>query len=150
MTLEKWRFLRTGFNDAYFNMALDEVLLEGKEKDLIPPTLRFYGWCPAAFSLGYSQDINAELNPVFFEKRGIDCVKRLTGGGIILHDRELTYSITLGEESSFFSPRVGESFRRILRGVMTALSSLGAASRFAYERDRIDNSSAFCFASFSS
>jgi lipoate-protein ligase A len=71
-------------------MAVDEATLE--EAVAHPssiPTLRWYRWSEPTLSLGYFQsarDIPASLT-------GLTCVRRLTGGGAILHDHELTYSL---------------------------------------------------------
>jgi lipoyl(octanoyl) transferase len=67
-------------------MALDEALLEVAEC----LTLRLYGWQPPAVSLGYFQEyasIAPELPP------GMDVVRRITGGGAIWHEHEVTYSL---------------------------------------------------------
>jgi lipoate-protein ligase A len=67
-------------------MALDEALLEAAQC----LTLRLYTWQPPAVSLGYFQDyptIASALPP------GIDVVRRITGGGAIWHEHEVTYSL---------------------------------------------------------
>ena len=43
----KWRFIDSNNRSPYYNMALDEALLEWHSKGKIPPTIRFYGWNPA-------------------------------------------------------------------------------------------------------
>ena len=75
-----------------WNMAVDEMLLERAQHGGTA-CLRFYGWSEPTLSLGYFQQ---------YEHRGqhaasLDCaaVRRLTGGGAILHDAELTYSLVL-------------------------------------------------------
>ena len=74
------------------NMARDEALLEhvvaGGE-----PWLRWYQWCEPTLSLGYFQ--SEETAPVPLEMAHLPRVRRLSGGGAILHDRELTYSLVL-------------------------------------------------------
>lgn len=76
------------------NMARDEALLECVGRGESPPTLRFYAWSPATVSLGYFQSFSeyASLPP---PAGNLAVVRRLTGGGAILHDQELTYSLTL-------------------------------------------------------
>jgi lipoyl(octanoyl) transferase len=74
------------------NMAVDELLLLDAAENATA-TLRFYGWDEPTLSLGYFQayyDRNAHAASV-----GCAAVRRQTGGGAILHDRELTYSICL-------------------------------------------------------
>jgi lipoate-protein ligase A len=73
-------------------MALDEALLLHAAAGG-PPTLRFYEWSAPTLSLGYFQrSNNRNSHPPSLHSA---LVRRATGGGAILHDRELTYSITL-------------------------------------------------------
>lgn len=73
-------------------MALDEALLQAVESDGVA-TLRFYQWSEPTVSLGYFQS-HADRR---LHTASVNCplVRRSTGGGAILHDRELTYSIVL-------------------------------------------------------
>ena len=73
-------------------MAVDDVLLESASSGKMP-CLRFYFWTPATLSLGYFQSIDS----VKAHPRPHDCpiVRRASGGGAILHDNELTYSLAL-------------------------------------------------------
>lgn len=75
-----------------WHMAVDEVLLAsaGERRQA---SLRFYGWGEPTLSLGYFQSFgDAEKHPA---SRGCPRVRRQTGGGAILHDDELTYSLAL-------------------------------------------------------
>ena len=54
---EKWRLLRTGYNNAYRNMAIDRAVMINHSKKSVPPTIRFYGWKPSAISIGYFQSL---------------------------------------------------------------------------------------------
>ena len=152
MARETWRLIETGFHDAYLNMAIDEVLMVQKQKDKIPSTIRFYGWSPAAFSLGYTQKIEEEINFKVLKSLSLDCVSRITGGGIIFHDQEVTYSLAIGPDSYLFSNAVGESFRRLCAGIIKSLKLLAFKANFARDNPsiRLNNSDAFCFAAASS
>jgi lipoate-protein ligase A len=72
-----------------WNMAVDETLLE-TATDEGGFTLRFYRWQQPTLSLGYFQQYDDRLK----HNASHDCaaVRRQTGGGAILHDREITYS----------------------------------------------------------
>ncbi|WP_207397884.1 lipoate--protein ligase family protein [Bremerella alba] len=72
-----------------WNMAVDEAILRGAV-DLGMPTLRFYSWSEPTLSLGYFQKVGDRQR----HKASLDCVcvRRASGGGAIMHDRELTYS----------------------------------------------------------
>jgi lipoate-protein ligase A len=71
-------------------MAVDETLLESAiERGTA--TLRVYRWAVPTVSLGYFQSAD---DPVLSERfAGLAQVRRLSGGGAILHDEEVTYSI---------------------------------------------------------
>lgn len=73
-------------------MAVDQALLEFCESHS-QPILRFYQWNPATLSLGYFQ--KSADRGLHRASRELDCVRRSTGGGAIVHDRELTYSLCL-------------------------------------------------------
>lgn len=83
--ITKWRFIDTGFNDPYMNMAIDEALVQliGPE-DL--PIIRFFDWSLPNISIGYSQRVGREDLPI---------VRRPTGGGVVFHGSDVTYSIVL-------------------------------------------------------
>lgn len=75
-----------------WNMAVDEALLEQLPASQTP-VLRFYQWDEPTLSLGYFQKYEERaLHP---PSTTVACVRRLSGGGAILHDRELTYSLLL-------------------------------------------------------
>lgn len=75
-----------------WNMAVDEMLLQRAAEQRVA-TLRFYQWSPATLSLGYFQ--RAEDRESHAASRSCPLVRRSSGGGAILHDRELTYSLSL-------------------------------------------------------
>ena len=81
--------------DGAWNMAVDDVLLSAAA-ERGEATLRFYGWSPATLSLGYFQAYDArDQHP---PSRRCPIVRRASGGGAIVHDRELTYSLALPYE----------------------------------------------------
>src|SRR5437879_3427953 len=90
-----WRLIQDGPATGAWNMAVDEALLQAARRDLTPPTLRFYGWSRPTLSVGRHQDPCAGIDHDFRASRGIDLVRRPTGGRAVLHDQEVTYSIVL-------------------------------------------------------
>lgn len=76
--------------DGAWNMAVDEALLENAAKTGTP-TLRFYQWAKPTLSLGYFQCYDERDSHA--ASRDCPVVRRSTGGGAILHDRELTYCL---------------------------------------------------------
>jgi lipoate-protein ligase A len=91
--MKHWRFIFTGPNDPFFNMALDEALLLSCEKGDSPPILRLYLWDPPAVSIGYSQPIEKTVDLKKCKRHHIRVVRRITGGRAVLHEDEITYSM---------------------------------------------------------
>ena len=73
-----------------WNMAVDEALLHAAAAGTA--TLRFYEWSVPTLSLGYFQQYHDRQQ--HSASQSCPCVRRSSGGGAILHDRELTYSFT--------------------------------------------------------
>lgn len=107
--------------DGATNMALDEALLlrAGRTGRTI---YRVYGWSRPTVSLGRNQKARGWYDLGLAESRGIEFVRRPTGGRAILHHREITYAVA-GPVSGFGS--LGESYRRINRLLLEALRTLG-------------------------
>ena len=89
-----WRLLRTGQHNAAMNMAIDEAILVRQAKNL-RPTLRFYDWSQAALSFGYFQRVADEVDVPACISRGIELVRRMTGGGTVVHGWDVTYSVVV-------------------------------------------------------
>jgi len=127
---EQWRLLQTGFNTAFANMAIDKAILVAMSKGLVPPTVRFYGWSPPAISIGYFQSLADEINIEACDRYGVDYVRRITGGGAVFHQNELTYSIVIPESHPEIPKHILRSYARICGAVMRGLHHLGIESQY--------------------
>lgn len=139
-----WRFIDTGINDGFLNMAIDEAILDAHLQGLCPPTLRVYRWSPPALSLGYFQNVEREIDQKRCSELGIDVVRRLTGGRAVLHHDELTYSVVTSEAHGFSKSTV-KSYRLLSQGLMAAYGMLGLEVCSATHTR--EPSSAACFSS---
>ncbi|HWR28060.1 MAG TPA: biotin/lipoate A/B protein ligase family protein [Candidatus Thermoplasmatota archaeon] len=128
---EQWRLLQTGFKNAYSNMAIDKAILVVNSEGNVPPTVRFYGWSPPAISIGYFQSLTEEIDIQACERFGIDYVRRITGGGAVFHEKELTYSIVVAESHPAIPKNILKSYGRICGAVMKGLLQLGIESEYA-------------------
>jgi len=87
-------------------MALDEAIYRLVSEGIVPPTLRLFRWSPPAVSIGRFQTV--ELPEIQeYLNHGYPLVRRPTGGLAVLHESDLSYSITgrVGEEGLPRSPR---------------------------------------------
>src|ERR687898_3678066 len=132
--MNKIRLLETEHRSAYYNMALDQALMSTVGDSI--PILRIYGWKPCAVSIGYFQSLKEEVDIKKCKKLGIDVVKRITGGGAVLHEHELTYSfITKG-----YPANIMESYELICEPVVMCLRNLGFNAQFSPLNDiDVDN-----------
>lgn len=137
----KWRFIDSNNRSPYYNMALDEALLEWHSKGEIPPTIRFYGWNPPTLSIGYFQKAEKEINFDKLKELGLGFVRRPTGGRGVLHDEELTYSVIVSEEYPNMPKTVTEAYRVISEGLLEGFRSLGLEAYFAIPRSEEEKNS---------
>jgi len=129
-----WRVVNTGINHAAMNMAVDEAIMLAHSMGEVPPTLRFYGWKPAAVSLGYFQR-ETEIDRNECERLGIDIVRRLTGGRAVLHEAELTYSIVIQEKEPSIPSTISASYRFFSKGLLAGLKQLGINAQMSMPRE---------------
>lgn len=151
MEKETWLFIDSGEGSPFFNMALDEALLDWHSEGKIPPVVRFYGWNPATLSIGYFQKIEKEIDMEAVERHQLGFVRRPTGGRGVLHEHELTYSVIVSEEHPDMPKTVTEAYRVISEGILRGFRELGLDAYFAVpktaeEKDSLKNPrSAVCF-----
>ena len=107
-------------------MALDEALLEAMPR-LRKPVFRDYGWSEAAASFGYFQKY-AEVEGVTLLR---PLVRRPTGGGIVPHDADWTYSLAFPPTDEWYSLTAIESYRRIHEWIQSAFAKLNVATELA-------------------
>lgn len=81
-----------------WNMAVDEALAEAVGNGQSLPVIRLYGFSPPTLSLGRFQKARGQYSARRLEADGVVLVRRPTGGHAVLHDEELTYSVTLPKQ----------------------------------------------------
>jgi lipoate-protein ligase A len=121
-----WLFLQSEKCAAAFNMALDEALLENVSR-LGKPVLRFYGWTEPAATFGYFQKFSevesaTQLRPL---------IRRPTGGGIVPHVADWTYSAIFPPGHEWHSLKAEESYRRIHDWLRLAFAEMKVETELA-------------------
>ena len=131
-----FRLIITGASDGFLNMAIDEALGQSFQESgfrKYAGFIRFYGWSCAWLSCGYFQDPRKIIDENKMQQAGVSLVRRLSGGGLVLHNDEVTYSIMCFDQ--ILKPRrVRESYFQLTAFVRDALRHLGLEAHFAYER----------------
>lgn len=120
-------------------MDVDEQLLNDALTGI--PSLRFYQWNEPTVSLGHFQASNGVNVPVRFAR--LPVVRRLSGGGAILHDRELTYSCALPAAHPQ-CPQPGQLYDRIHAAIIQVLADRGVSCRMR-GTDAFEDKSFLCF-----
>jgi lipoate-protein ligase A len=120
--------LQTAAGDPGFNMALDEVLLVSAAS-LAHTVLRFYSWTQPAASFGYFQRYSeveqlTSLRPL---------VRRPTGGGVVPHDRDWTYSVAFAPDHPWYSFAAVESYRLVHEWLRNAFARMSISTQLAPE-----------------
>lgn len=105
-------------------MAVDEAIFNAGRERHSPPTVRVYGWKPPAVTLGYGQNLEEEVDLKRLRQYGIDLVRRQTGGRAVLHDEELTYSVTVPEGHTKLGNNAYENYRRVSEALIFALRQM--------------------------
>jgi lipoate-protein ligase A len=131
-----WRYIDSGANIGAYNMAIDEELLARAQAGEAMPALRLYTWRPPAVSLGRFQKIETAVNAEVCKERGIDIVRRITGGRAVLHHRELTYSIIARTDNPLFPPDVRGTYKVIAAGLLAGLKNLGIHAEMVSRSNR--------------
>jgi lipoyl(octanoyl) transferase len=124
--MNEWLVIDSGPCEAAFNMALDEALLE-TAPETAHPVLRFYGWTQPAATFGYFQHI-AEIERVTPLR---PLIRRPTGGGLVPHDRDWTYSVAIPPQHPWYELRAAESYERMHQWIQRAFAALNVATELA-------------------
>ncbi len=110
-------------HSAAMNMAIDEALLE----TAVVPTIRFYRWRSPALSFGYF----GKFSDVAIYAAERDLVRRWTGGGIVFHGDDLTYSIVIPANDPAFDESSIGIYEKIHRALREALAAGGQDAELA-------------------
>lgn len=124
--MSKWFHIDSGPGEPAFNMAFDEALLNRVAKIGVP-VLRFYGWTEPAATFGYFQkiaDIEAatRLRPL---------IRRPTGGGLVPHADDWTYSFTVPPGHWWYQLKAEASYSQMHRWLQSAFRNLGLKMELA-------------------
>lgn len=129
-----FRIIDTGVREGRSNIAFDAALIELRQQDKVPDTIRFLRFPPTAL-IGRHQDLSREVNLDYCAEDGVGTVRRITGGGAIYLDEG-----QLGWELVFHRKSLGiaalpDLAREICNAAAAGLSELGVDAKFRPRND---------------
>ncbi|OGS08117.1 MAG: hypothetical protein A2270_03490 [Elusimicrobia bacterium RIFOXYA12_FULL_51_18] len=142
--MDKGLIIETHPLTAFEQMAADEVLCDAL---LSTHTLRFYNWSGPGVTFGYSQRIASVRSGIGPEKAALPLVRRPTGGGIVFHESDLTFSFVFYQPGAYFEP--AKTYDRLHRAITGAYAQAGVSFELLNEKTpdyRINNPVMACFA----
>jgi len=131
---KNWRLVDTGLRPAAQNIALDRALLEARQADEIPSTLRFLRFTPSAL-LACDQSAEQEFDIDCCRAGGIAIQRRITGGNpVYTDDKQLDWQLYL-HRREIGAADMRDVAKRICHAAATAVSALGIEARFRPRND---------------
>ena len=129
-----WRILDTGLRPAAENIALNRALLEARQANEAPSTLRFLRFKPSAL-LGFHQSAEQELNLDYCRAQGVTIQRRITGGGAIYFDEtQLGWELYL-HKSDLACADMQAISQRICIAAAGAIRTLGVPAHYRPRND---------------
>ncbi len=140
------RVMWDGAQGGAENMAVDEAILLGVNEGASPASLRFYRWSEPTISLGYFQRY-AEFQAQEEDIRRLPLVRRQTGGGAILHDDEITYSLVMPIRDKDRSTDIADLYRLVHDAFIEVLGKrrVSVTYRGGQESGNSQRGPFFCF-----
>ncbi len=143
--LKRWRLIDTGIGTAQYNMAVDEALLNSHTKGSLP-ILRLYRW-ENSLSFGRFSDVKSALDLKTLQEKRLPHVRRMTGGGVLVHGGDLSYALVLPRES-LEDVGVKKSYQYLCGFLLELYKKLGFYAAFAHDLNLQNSKSAICMASY--
>jgi lipoate-protein ligase A len=138
---EVWHLFDDTAHPPEENMNIDIQLLANAANLADVPLLRFYEWDRPAISIGYVQKENAVRNA-----ENYTIVKRPTGGGIVYHDTDFTYTVVVPQKHWIAKLDRVESYRVFHKAVVRALASFNLkCSLVDTKQPKADRATMQCF-----
>jgi lipoyl(octanoyl) transferase len=129
---KEFRLILTDINNAKMNMAIDKALTISYEKDDLP-ILRFYTW-EDSFTVGLGQDLEHYNDLINIYKN--NCSKRITGGGVLFHGHDISYSLVLSN-TEFGNLSVKQSYEKICQFLLEFYRDIGLNPSFVKDSEFI-------------
>jgi lipoate-protein ligase A len=131
-----WRSIDNGPAEAAWNMAADEAILLSNLDGKSSPTIRFFQWKVPSITFGYMLNVRDELNVELCRERRIPLIRRITGGGVVFHGCDITFSVIFPTDLAQSTSSALDSYRFINEILLRSFSSLGIEASLLYRTDK--------------
>lgn len=105
-------------------MAIDEMLMASQDSADSTPILRFYRWASPTHSIGYFQNVATVVKRFGSAKNKINVVRRITGGGLVFHGQDLTFSLAMKNPNAYFTGDVKDSYLKVSEALRVGLKEM--------------------------
>ena len=122
--LNNFRLILDPPRSAALNMAIDQFLMGSQDLPDASPVLRFYSWSQPAYSIGYFQKIREIAKLIQPANKNVSIVRRITGGGLVAHGTDITFSLAVKNDSSFFKGDAKDSYLKVNEALRVGLKPL--------------------------
>ena len=135
----QWYLYNDTAHDPFFNMAMDEVLLQEAE-NIGAPLIRIYDWDRPSVSIGYVQNYDAAPHDKY------TVVRRPTGGGIVYHDDDLTYTAIVPAADPICKLNRIDSYHIFHEAILQTLGEFGLEAKLSPDDcASVDRATMQCF-----
>lgn len=129
-----FRIIDTGVREGRANIAFDAALIDERQANRIPDTIRFLRFPPTAL-IGRHQDLSREVNLDYCAESGVGTARRMTGGGAIyLDEGQLGWELVF-HRSSLGIAALPDLAREICNAAAAGISKLGVDAKFRPRND---------------
>lgn len=134
--IQDFEIIDDGLNSAFFHMEKDRELISGLE-NLKRPLLRFYEWEKKAITYGHFIDPHKYLKLECAKKLGFDIARRPTGGGILFHIQDFTFTVAIPCHHPNCSKNVLENYHFVNSTVLQAIHEIGSFCNLAEKKETL-------------
>jgi lipoate-protein ligase A len=134
MSAKPFRVIETGPHGGRESTALDQALIDARQQNKIPDTIRFIRFRPSAL-IGIHQYLSQEIKLDYCRAHGVEVGRRITGGGsLYLDEGQIGWELVF-DRSTFGPLDLAEVTRRTCEAFALGLNRLGVPARYRPRND---------------
>jgi len=134
---DNWRFIDLDKIDGFYSAALFESIARHVGANLSPETILFWRVRSPVIYLGYHQCVADEINADYCNEHSIGIIRRILGGGCGFCDKDQILFSVIGKDAGIVPADIQSAYKKVLGGVVIALSQLGASGEIEPVRNAV-------------